>query len=105
MSDTYTARAKILQQSLQTHLSMYESSSEIVMHGHIVLPKQVNIKSLIHHLHEQRIYLDSVERNYLDDFYHERILKLNVSIVDEHRIDEGIRKIANSLNNPQYYFF
>lgn len=40
----------------------------------------------------------------LDDFYHERILKLNVSNVDAHRIEEGIRKIASALKNPQNYF-
>jgi len=104
VSDTYHARAEIMQQSLQVHLSMYEHSSEIVMHGHILLPKQVNIKSLIHHLHEQYIYLDSAERNYLDDFYNERILKLNVSKVDEHQIDKGIKKIADALKNPKNYF-
>jgi DNA-binding transcriptional MocR family regulator len=104
VSNIYHERAKILHQSLQNHLSMYDSSSEIVMHGHIVMPKQVNMKSFIHHLREQHIHLDSVERNYLDDFYHERILKLNVSNVDEHRIEEGIKKIASTLKKPENYF-
>ncbi|WHY88628.1 PLP-dependent aminotransferase family protein [Neobacillus novalis] len=104
VSNIYQARAKILHQSIQDHLSMYESSSEIIMHGHIVLPKQVNMKSFIQHLHKQRINLDSVERNYLNDFYHERILKLNVSNVDEHLIEEGIKRVASALKNPQNYF-
>jgi DNA-binding transcriptional MocR family regulator len=104
VSNIYHSRAKILHQSIQDHLSMYESSSEMVMHGHIVLPKQVNMKSFIQHLHEKDVYLDSVERNYLDDFYHERILKLNVSHIDAHRIEEGIKEIAGALKNPQNYF-
>lgn len=104
VSNIYHARAKILHQSIQDHLSTYESSSEIVMHSHIRLPKRVNLKSFVYHLHEEGIYLDSVERNYLDDFYHERILKLNVSNVDGHRIEEGIRKIASALKNPHNYF-
>jgi DNA-binding transcriptional MocR family regulator len=104
VSNIYHARAKILHQSIQKHLSMYESSSEVVMHGHIVLPKQVNMKSFIQHLHEKDVYLDSVERNYLDDFYHERILKLNVSHVADDRIEEGIKEIASELKNPQNYF-
>lgn len=104
VSNIYHTRAKILHQSIQDHLSTYESSSEIVMHSHIVLPKRVNLKSFVYHLHEEGIYLDTVERNYLDDFYHERILKLNVSNVGAHRIEEGIRKIASALENPQNYF-
>lgn len=70
------------------------------MHGHIVLPKQVNMKSFIHHLHEKDVFLDSVERNYLDDFYHERILKLNVSHVADDQIEEGIKEITSALKNP-----
>ncbi len=104
VSDIYQARAKFLYQSIQDHLSMYESSSEIVMHSHILLPKHVNLTSFVYHLHEEGIYLDSVERNYLDDFYNERILKLNVSNVDANRINEGIKKIARALKNPQNYF-
>ena len=102
--DIYQARAKILHQSIQDHLFMYKSSDEIVMHSHILLPKRVNLPSFISKLHKDGILLDSVNRNYLDNFYNERILKLNVSNVDVQRIDEGIRKVASALKNPQYYF-
>lgn len=102
--DIYQARAKILHQSIQDHLFMYESSVENVMHSHILLPKRVNLPSFISKLHKDGILLDSVNRNYLDNFYNERILKLNVSNVDIQRIDEGIRKVASALKNPQYYF-
>ena len=83
---------------------MYEHSSEIVMHTHILLPKQVNIKLLINNLYEQHIFLVPADRNYLDGFYNERILKLNVSKVDAHHIDKGVKKIADSLNNPKNKF-
>ena len=104
VGNAYHNRAKILQQSVQTHLSMYEHSSEIVMHTHILLPKKVNIKLLISHLYQLHIFLGPVDRNYLDGFYHERILKINVSKVDEHQIDKGIKKIADSLKNPKNNF-
>lgn len=102
--DIYQARAKILHQSIQDHLFMYKSSDEIIMHSHILLPKRVNLPSFISKLHKDGILLDSVNRNYLDNFYNERILKLNVSNVDVQRIDEGIRKVASALKNPQHYF-
>lgn len=102
--DIYQARAKVLHQSIQDHLSMYESSDEIVMHSHILLPKRVKLPSFISNLHKDGILLDSVNRNYLDNFYNERILKLNVSKVDVQRIDEGIRKVASALKKPQHYF-
>lgn len=102
--DIYQARAKVLHQSIQDHLSMCESSDEIVMHSHILLPKRVNLLSFISNLHKDGILLDPVNRNYLDNFYNERILKLNVSNVDVQRIDEGVRKVASALKNPQHYF-
>ncbi|TRZ40339.1 PLP-dependent aminotransferase family protein [Niallia circulans] len=104
VSDIYQVRGKILHQSIQDHLSMYESSGEIVMHSHILLPKRVNLPTFIAHLHQDGILLDSVNKNYLDDFYNERILKLNVSSVEVHRIDEGIKKVASALKNPRNYF-
>lgn len=104
VSNTYHTRAKILQQSLQTRLPMYESSSDIVMHSHIVLPTRVNLNSLRSHLYKQNILIDSVGRNYLDSFYRERILKINVSNVDENKIDIGIEKVVEALKNPNNHY-
>ena len=104
VSNAYQTLAKILQESIQNYLSDYDHSSEVVMHTHILLPKQVNIKLLIKNLYQQHIYLDSTDRNYLEGFYNERILKLNVSKVDESQIDKGIKKIADSLKNPKNTF-
>ncbi|UNK17891.1 PLP-dependent aminotransferase family protein [Paenibacillus sp. N3/727] len=102
--EAYTVRAKILQQSLRTHMPMYETPSEICMHSHIVLPKQVNMNSLLRHLSQQHILLDTIDRNYLDGFYRERILKLNVTNIEEHKIETGIKEIAKALNNLKNYF-
>lgn len=104
VSNIYHKRAQALQQSLQNHLANYESSSELVMHGHILLPKQINMKSFIHYLREQQVYLDSVESNYLANFHKERVLKLNVSNVENHRIEEGVKKIASALKKRDNYF-
>ncbi|PEC44509.1 GntR family transcriptional regulator [Priestia megaterium] len=105
VSSIYHKRAEVLHQSLQNHLANYESSSEIVMHGHILLPRQVNMKLFIRYLYEQRVYLDSVESNYLANFHKERVLKLNVSNVENHRVEEGVKKIASALKKRDNYFF
>ncbi|MGA3676611.1 PLP-dependent aminotransferase family protein [Lysinibacillus agricola] len=104
VSEAYTIRAKMLQQSIKTYLPQYKASTEICMHSHIVLPREVNTNMLIQHLTQQDIYLDTIDRNYLDGFYRERILKLNVSNVDDKKIELGIKEIAHSLSSPNNYF-
>ncbi|MCR8655946.1 aminotransferase-like domain-containing protein [Paenibacillus endoradicis] len=99
VSEAYTARAQALQQSLKTYLPMYQVNSEICMHSHISLPKQVNMSKLIHYLNQKHILLESMNRNYLEGFYQERILKLNVSTVEEHKISKGINELAFALND------
>lgn len=89
---------------LATHLADYQSSKEICMHSHIILPRQVNTSKIIDHLAQQNILLDPIKRNYLDAFYQERIIKLNVSNIDESQIDVGIREIALALHNTSNYF-
>ncbi len=105
VSESYAIRANILQQSLATHLAEYKASREICMHSHIILPRQVNTDKLIQQLKQSHILLDSINRNYLDEFYHERILKLNVSNVEESKIEMGIKDISLSLNDPNNYFY
>ncbi|WP_155593347.1 PLP-dependent aminotransferase family protein [Lysinibacillus cavernae] len=104
VSEAYAIRANRLQQAITTHLAEYQASTEVCMHSHIILPKQVNINKLIQHLTQRNIFLDTIYRNYLDEFYYERILKLNVSNVEESKIDTGIKEIAQALNNPNHYF-
>ncbi len=104
VSEAYASRANQLQQSIATHLAEYQSSKEICMHSHIILPRQVNTTKIIDHLAQQNILLDPINRNYLDAFYRERIIKLNVSNIDESKIDVGIREIALALHNTSNYF-
>ena len=104
VTEAYASRANSLQQSIATHLAQYQASTEVCMHSHIVLPRQVNTQNLIQHLMQHKIYLDTINRNYLDAFDHERILKLNVSNVEESKIDIGIREIASALQSPSNYF-
>ncbi|TQR34297.1 PLP-dependent aminotransferase family protein [Lysinibacillus sphaericus] len=104
VSESYTIRANILQQSIKTYLPKYQASTEICMHSHIVLPREVNTNMLIQHLAQQDIYLDTIDRNYLDGFYRERILKLNVSNVADQKIEVGIKEIAQALSSPNNYF-
>ncbi|MEE6449433.1 PLP-dependent aminotransferase family protein [Gottfriedia acidiceleris] len=102
--DKYLARAKILQTSLETHLTNYDFASDIVMHSHIVLPKQVDMNALINQLNEYDILIDSIKKNYLDNFYQERILKLNVSNCEPIDIEKGIKQISYSLKDTNNYF-
>ncbi|PFH88713.1 PLP-dependent aminotransferase family protein [Bacillus sp. AFS088145] len=102
--DKYLARAKILQTSLETHLTNYDFASDIVMHSHIVLPKQVDMNALLNQLDEYDILIDSIKKNYLDNFYQERILKLNVSNCEPTDIEKGIKQISYSLKDTNNYF-
>jgi len=104
VSESYTIRANILQQSIKTYLPKYQASTESCMHSHIVLPREVNTNLLIQHLAQQDIYLDTIDRNYLNGFYRERILKLNVSNVADQKIEVGIKGVAHALSNPNNYF-
>ncbi|MBK3496537.1 PLP-dependent aminotransferase family protein [Viridibacillus sp. YIM B01967] len=102
--EIYHNRGKILQHALKTYLPMYPSSSEICMHSHIVFPKEVDLNRIIRYLSEKNILFNPIEQNYIDDFYHERILKINVSTIEDDKIEVGIKEIAYSLNNLNNYF-
>ena len=104
VSEAYIARAKILQQSLKIHLPMYKTPTEICMHSHIILPKQVNMNSLIQYLKQKQILLDTMDRNYLDGFYCEKMLKLNISNIEKHQIEVGMKEIATALNSVKNYY-
>ncbi|MBS4190530.1 PLP-dependent aminotransferase family protein [Bacillus sp. FJAT-49705] len=104
VSEIYTMRANTLQQSIKTYLSKYKATTEICMHSHIELPREVNVNRLIQHLAQQHIYLATADHNFLNGFYRERILKLNVSNVDNPKIETGIKEIAHALNQPNHYF-
>lgn len=102
--ENYHKRGKILQHSIKTHLPMYQASSEICMHSHIVFPKEVDLNRIIHYLSQKQILFNPIDHNYLTDFYRERILKINVSTIEDEKIEGGIKEIANTLNNLDNYF-
>jgi DNA-binding transcriptional MocR family regulator len=105
ISKSYTDRAKILQYSLNKYLSNYMPPKEMAMHTHIKLSRQMDINSLIHHLKKQNILIDNNDDNYLSGFYRERILKINVSNVEEHKIEDGIKRISKELNGKKHMYF
>lgn len=102
--EAYIQRANTLQQSITKYLPDFQASTEICMHSHITLPREININRLIQHLQLEEIYLDTIDRNYLNGFYRERILKLNVSNVEDYKIEKGIQEIAHALNHSQNHF-
>lgn len=104
VSEAYTQRANILQQSIAKYLPDFQASTEICMHSHIVFPREINTNRLIQHLKLKKIYLDTIDRNYLYGFYREHILKLNVSNVEDYKIEKGIHEIAHALSHPQNHF-
>ncbi len=104
VSEAYIQRANTLQQSITKYLPDFQASTEICMHSHITLPREININRLIQHLQLEEIYLDTIDRNYLNGFYRDRILKLNVSNVEDYKIEKGIQEIAHALNHSQNHF-
>lgn len=110
VQQSYVSRASQLYQSLEQHLQADNAlepvvrPSSISVNAHLVLPKHININDVIQHLTEQQVYIQSVEGNYLAGVKQERLLKLNVSNVDECKIDEGIQSVVREINNRRNWF-
>jgi len=101
--DSYVSRAKQLYQSV---IKYTEDSPELVriiqptsvcMHNHIVLHNSVNLQQLIRNLNKKGVLVEPINRNYLNSFQQKKILKLNVSHVEEHKIEEGVRKVIEEI--------
>ena len=56
---------------------------------------------LIQRLSEMQISIDTIDKNYLQGFPKQRLLKLNVSNVKEDRIEEGIRKVMEEIKQVE----
>ncbi|MFB6730998.1 PLP-dependent aminotransferase family protein, partial [Bacillus mobilis] len=67
------------------------------IHTCLEIEKNIAIETIIKNLRENQISIDSVDRNYLNDFHKEKLLKLNVSNVKEDKIEEGIRKLIEEI--------
>lgn len=107
---SYLIRAEHLYQSLEKHIptdGVFEPvlrPSSICVNAHILLPKRVNVSQLIKNLKDQKVLLESIDRNYLPGVQQERILKFNVSNVDVPKIDEGVRLVVREMSDSRNWF-
>lgn len=110
VQQSYIMRASQLYQSLETHIQADSivkpivRPSSISVNAHLVLPKQININQVIQRLAKQQVYIQSIDADYLADVKQENLLKLNVSNVEENKIDEGIQLIVREINNRRNWF-
>lgn len=91
--------AETLEKVQNENPSLFTYNRQNTLGIHICLEIQKNIvtETFIKKLRENQISIDSVERNYLNDFHKEKLLKLNVSSVKEDKIEEGIHKIIKEI--------
>ena len=91
--------AEILEKMQNENPSLFTYNKQNTLGIHTCLEMQKNIVTeiLIKKLSENQISIDSIDRNYLNDFHKERLLKLNVSNVKEDKIEEGIRKVIEEV--------
>ncbi|MBS7532004.1 PLP-dependent aminotransferase family protein [Hazenella sp. IB182353] len=92
----YIRRAERLHHALADGID-YVSKS-VSMHTHLVLPRQVNMNQLLKRLDDQNIKLESINENYIKTFERVKMLKINISNVDEERIEEGVQQIVTEIN-------
>ncbi|EEK73240.1 hypothetical protein bcere0007_25540 [Bacillus mycoides] len=78
-------------------LFTYNKQNTLGIHTCLEMQKNIVTEILIKKLSENQISIDSIDRNYLNDFHKERLLKLNVSNVKEDKIEEGIRKVIEEV--------
>ncbi|TWH47303.1 PLP-dependent aminotransferase family protein [Sporomusa sp. KB1] len=101
----YLSRAKLLYESLEKYsnenldIEKIKIPSSLCMHAHIVLHKNINSNQLLRNLKKQGVLIELAKANYLETFQQINILKLNVSSVDESKIEEGVKRIVKEINN------
>ncbi|WP_020060329.1 aminotransferase-like domain-containing protein [Bacillus sp. 123MFChir2] len=83
--------------SINKQLFQYNDVNLPCVHTHIILNKKIIVRLLIRKLLQNKVIVDSIEKNYLSSFPKEKILKLNVSNVKIERIEEGIYKIIDEI--------
>ncbi|BFT72297.1 PLP-dependent aminotransferase family protein [Paenibacillus sp. P36] len=96
----YTARAKLLDAALTKEAARsggaftYEHSKYPFIHTHILLHQTIPTEKLIAKLKRNSILLESMDRNYLQNFERKNIVKLNATNVNEDEIERGIKRIS-----------
>ncbi len=82
-------------------LFTYKKQNTIGIHTCLEVHKTSISEMLIQRLSEMQISVDTIDKNYLKGFPKQRLLKLNVSNVKEDRIEEGIRKVMEEINQVE----
>lgn len=100
---SYIARSNALYEALEKYTASdnFHRPSSLCMKAHLSLPNDVNINKLIQNLRNKQVRLDTMVGNYLSDVHLEKIIKLNVSNVDESNIEQGVRLIVQEINNSR----
>ncbi|WP_242214688.1 PLP-dependent aminotransferase family protein [Bacillus cereus group sp. BfR-BA-01383] len=78
-------------------LFTFKKQKTLGIHTCLEIQKNIVTETFIKKLGENQISIDSIDRNYLNDFHKEKLLKLNVSNVKEDKIEEGIRKVIEEI--------
>ncbi|MDM5239326.1 PLP-dependent aminotransferase family protein [Bacillus cereus] len=78
-------------------LFTFKKQKILGIHTCLEMQKNIVTETLIKKIGENQISIDSIDRNYLNDFHKEKLLKLNVSNVKEDKIEEGIRKVIEEI--------
>lgn len=64
----------------------------------ILLPEHISAKQLVHLLHEKNIWMDDAARMFLPAYQQDHLIRLSISQVDEHLIEEGIKELVYCLS-------
>ncbi|TKI80707.1 PLP-dependent aminotransferase family protein, partial [Bacillus wiedmannii] len=107
INSSYYNRSKKLTETLEKVqnenplLFTYNRQNTLGIHTCLDIQKNIVTETFIKKLRENQINIDSVDRNYLNNFHKEKLLKLNVSNVKEERIEEGIRKVIEEIKQAE----
>ncbi|WHY31565.1 PLP-dependent aminotransferase family protein [Bacillus wiedmannii] len=111
IKSSYHDRSKKLAETLEKvqnenpSLFTYNRQNALGIHTCLEIQKNIVTETFIKKFREKQVSIDSVDRNYLNDFHKEKLLKLNVSNVKEDRIEEGIRKVIEEIKQVERITF
>ena len=107
----YIERTKLLHQLLQDYSAtsdlsdnLYVKPSSLCMKTHINLPPKINMTMLYDYLHKRNVLIQPIDQHYLNIKDKEKILKLNVSNIEEDMIEESISIIFEALKEKRNYY-
>ncbi len=104
LAQSYGDLAQELNKALKKHhladsnIQIYYSDQSPSTKAAILLPPRCHMGQITKALERKHIIVESIAQNYIQHFEQENILKLDVSTIDLHRIDEGIEQIMNEIS-------